>query len=180
MPEIEIRPGIENDISALIQLDHSYSSDYVWQMDLEVDASQVVAHFREVRLPRTVRVEYPRRVQSLLEDWKDRSALLVALLAGEPVGYTSLIENYSPFTTWMVDLVVSPRLRRQGIGSALVLAAQAWVSGHSRSRRLLLQMQPKNFPAISLSQKLGFDFCGYNDHYFSNHDIAIFFEKWIG
>jgi GNAT superfamily N-acetyltransferase len=180
MPEIEIRPGVETDIPALIKLDHSYTSDYVWQMDLQVDAMQVVAQFKEVRLPRTVRVEYPRSAQSLAEDWRQRSALLVAMLAGEAVGYTSLIENYTPLTTWMNDLVVMPRLRRQGIGSALVLAAQDWVAGHSKSRRLILAMQPKNFPAISLSQKLGFDFCGYNDHYYPNQDIAIFFEKWIG
>jgi ribosomal protein S18 acetylase RimI-like enzyme len=80
----------------------------------------------------------------------------------------------------MTDLVVAGRLRRQGIGSALVLAAQDWVANHSKSRRLVFAMQPKNFPAINLSQKLGFDFCGYNDHYYPNQDIAIFFEKWFG
>jgi ribosomal protein S18 acetylase RimI-like enzyme len=80
----------------------------------------------------------------------------------------------------MTDLVVAPRLRRQGIGSALTLAAQEWVARHSVSRRLVLEMQPKNFPAISLSQKLGFDFSGYNDHYYANRDVAIFFAKWLG
>lgn len=179
MPEIEIRPGKETDIPALIQLDHSYTSEYVWQMELQVDEAQAIAYFREVRLPRKVRVEYPYPARSLSENWRQCSAFLVAVLSGEPVGYTCLIENYSPLSTWMTDLVVSPRLRRQGIGSALVLAAQDWVAGHSKSRRLVLAMQPKNFPAISLSQKLGFDFCGYNDHYYPNQDIAIFFEKWI-
>jgi GNAT superfamily N-acetyltransferase len=180
MPEIEIRPGNETDIPALIKLDHSYTSDYVWQMELQMDPTQAISHFREVRLPRMVRVEYPRPVQSLAESWKDCSALLVAVMNGEAVGYTCLLENLSPYTTWMADLVVAPRLRRQGIGSALVLAAQDWVAHHSKSRRLVLAMQPKNYPAINLSQKLGFEFCGYNDHYYPNLDIAIFFEKWFG
>jgi ribosomal protein S18 acetylase RimI-like enzyme len=180
MPEIEIRPAVEKDIPALVRLDHSYTSDYVWQMDLQVDEGQVTALFREIRLPRSVRVDYPRLPNDLAEDWQNRSALLVAALAGEPVGYTSLKENLTPRSTWMTDLVVAPRLRRQGIGSALTLAAQEWVARHSVSRRLVLEMQPKNFPAISLSQKLGFDFSGYNDHYYANRDVAIFFAKWLG
>ncbi len=82
-------------------------------------------------------------------------------------------------TTWVTDLVVDPSLRRQGIGSALLLAAQEWSAGRPDSRRLVLEIQPKNHPAVNLAQKLGFDFCGYNDHYFANHDLAIFFAKWV-
>jgi GNAT superfamily N-acetyltransferase len=179
MPEIQIRPAIETDIPILVQLDHSYSSDFVWQLDLRVNEAEIDARFREVRLPRSVRVEYPRSPRGLAGDWRKPSALLVAVLDGQPVGYTGLVENATPLTTWMTDLVVAPRVRRQGIGSALVLAAQDWVAGHSSSRRLLLEIQPKNHPAISLCQKLGFDFCGYNDHHFANQDIAVFFAKWL-
>ena len=38
MPEIQIRPASEGDIPALAALDHSYSSDFVWQM--EIDAQE--------------------------------------------------------------------------------------------------------------------------------------------
>ena len=59
MPEIEIRPAIASDISDLVALDHHYTSDHVWQMDFNHDweAGQVVTTFRQVRLPRAVRVE---------------------------------------------------------------------------------------------------------------------------
>jgi ribosomal protein S18 acetylase RimI-like enzyme len=43
----------------------------------------------------------------------------------------------------------------------------------------MLGMQTKNFPAINLAQRLGFDYCGYIDHYYPNRDIAIFFTKWV-
>jgi ribosomal protein S18 acetylase RimI-like enzyme len=89
------------------------------------------------------------------------------------------MQNVVPFATWITDLVVALRLRRQGIGSALMLAAQEWASTRPESRRLVVEIQPKNHPAVSLVQKLGFDFCGYNDHYFANHDLAIFFSKWV-
>jgi hypothetical protein len=28
-----------------------------------------------------------------------------------------------------------------------------------------------------MAQKLGFEFCGYNDRYFANRDIGLFFAK---
>jgi len=40
---------------------------------------------------------------------------------------------------------------------------------------MMLEMQAKNHAGISLARKLGYDFCGFNDHYFANHDIAVFF-----
>lgn len=176
MPEIEIRPAAAEDIPALTALDHNYSSDYVWQMEFQPEENRVAISFREIRLPRSVRVEYPRPAGSLEHDWLDRSGLLTALLAGEPVGYISLNLNIAPSTCWVTDLVVLRRVRRQGIGSALVLAAQEWGLQHD-SRRIVLEMQPKNYPAIHLAQKLGFDFCGYNDWYYANHDIGLFFAK---
>jgi ribosomal protein S18 acetylase RimI-like enzyme len=176
MPEIEIRPAVAADIPALVNLDHNYSSDYVWQMDVQVEEAVVGVAFREIRLPRSVRVEYPRRPAALSEDWAERSGLLVAGHEGVPVGYISLNQNIAPATTWATDLVVLRRLRRNGIGSTLVLAAQEWAVQHN-SRRLVLEMQPKNYPAIHLAQKLGFTFCGYNDWYYANHDIGLFFAK---
>lgn len=177
MPEIEIRPATSADIPILAALDHNYTSDYVWQLELQkADNGQIGVNFREVRLPRSVRVEYPRAPLSLMEDWSQRDGLLVALLEGEPAGYASLMLNLVPQTAWMTDLAVRRRLRRQGIGSALVLAAQEWGAQHG-SRNLVLEMQPKNYPAIYMAHKLGFDFCGYNDRYYANHDIGLFFAK---
>jgi ribosomal protein S18 acetylase RimI-like enzyme len=179
MPEIEIRPAKEEDIEALIKIDHSYTSDHVWQMDPQFISGNIGAAFREVRLPRVAKVDYPRRTGSFKKNWDSYSGVLVAVHSGEPVGYTSLVENMIPITTLMMDLVVDPGLRRQGIGTALTLAALDWVQVQTKSHRLVLGMQTKNFPAINLAQRLGFDYCGYIDHYYANRDIAIFFTKWV-
>ncbi len=176
MPEIEIRPAISSDIPALIAVDHHYSSDYVWQMEFQAEENQVEVTFRQVRLPRSVRVEYPRLVSPLADDWTERSGLLVAVHEGETIGYISLNLHLVPRTTWVTDLVVIRRLRRQGIGSALILAAQEWGVQHD-TRRMVLEIQPKNYPAIQMAHKLGFELCGYNDRYYANHDIALFFGK---
>jgi ribosomal protein S18 acetylase RimI-like enzyme len=178
MPEIEIRPAVDTDIQTLMEIEHNFSSDYVWQMDFRQDDGEIMVVFREVRLPRSVQVMYPRDHSNLADNWDRRDGLLVAELEKEVVGYISLTNNSTLKTTWATDLAVVRRLRRQGIGSALVIAAQEWATQNS-SRRLILEMQPKNFPAIQLVTKLGFELCGYNDHYFANHDIALFFSKWL-
>lgn len=176
MPKIEIRPAIASDIPRLIAMDHTYTSDYVWQMEIQQTDGQVLAKFREVHLPRSVRVEYPRPHRKLADDWTQRSGLLVAVFAGEPVGYVSMMLNVTPAACWVSDLVIKRRLRRQGIGSALLLAAREW-GKHHECRYLILEMQTKNYAAIQLALKLGFDFCGYNDRYYANHDISLFFSK---
>jgi ribosomal protein S18 acetylase RimI-like enzyme len=182
MPEIEIRPPTSAEIPIIVNIDHDYVSDHVWQMEVQHESGQkpsdlrVEIIFRQLKLPRSVRVEYPRSPSELANDWKDRSCLLVALLKGDVVGYTSMMLTIAPDTSWMTDLVIMRKLRRQGIGSALVLAGQDWAR-HKRCLRMVMEMQPKNYPAICLAQKLGYDLCGYNDHYFPNHDIALFFSK---
>jgi ribosomal protein S18 acetylase RimI-like enzyme len=176
MPEIEIRAATAEDIPELAAIDHNYTTEFVWQMEIQVEEKRVGVTFHEVRLPRSVRVDYPRQVSSNLEDWASCSGVLVARLDQELVGYASLQLDIAPGTTWVTDLAVRRRARRQGIGSAILLAAQEWGSTHN-TRYLTLEMQPKNYPAILMARKLGFDFCGYNDRYYTNRDIALFFTK---
>jgi len=177
MPEIEIRRAVAEDIPKLIGLEHDYVSDYVWQMEVQyLEEGQIEVAFRQVRLPRSAKVEYPRSVQALTEGWTKLSGLLVAIHANELVGYVGLMLEMAAQTTWVTDLAVSRSMRRKGIGSALVLAGMTWGMQHD-SYRLVLEMQPKNYPAICLAKKLGFEFSGYNDRYYPNHDTALFFAK---
>ncbi|HEY5141215.1 MAG TPA: GNAT family N-acetyltransferase [Methylococcales bacterium] len=184
MPEIEIRPPTSAEIPKLVEMDHDFVSDYVWQMEVQHEIGQkpsdsrVEIIFRQLKLPRSVHVAYPRSPKDLANDWKDRACLLVALLKGEAVGYISMMLSIAPHSSWMTDLVIQRKNRRQGIGSALVLAGQDWAR-QKRCLRMVMEMQPKNYPAICLAQKLGYDLCGYNDHYYPNQDIALFFSKGL-
>jgi GNAT superfamily N-acetyltransferase len=178
MPEIEIRPAILSDLPALTALDHHYITDRVWQMEFnhERESGQIHTSFRQVRLPRAVRVDYPHPPTQLRNEWPSKHGLLVALLQGQPIGYIRLLLDRAPRAAWAADLVVERRLRRQGIGSGLILAATEWAVGMD-CYSLILEMQPKNDPAIQFALKLGFEFCGYNDLYYANHDIGLFFCK---
>ncbi len=174
MPKIEIRPAVVDDMSRISQMDHDFKTSYVWQMDVITDEGQTGVSFREVRLPRPVKVEFPRLPDQVRLDWPERLSVLVGLFEGELVGYIAISERIAPTTAWITDLAVDPELRRQGIGSALVLAAQEWTV-QRRLRRVVLEMQSKNIPAVHLAKKLGYEFCGYNDRYYENQDIAVFF-----
>ena len=48
-----------------------------------------------------------------------------------------------------------------------------------KNHRAMLEMPSKNNPAMRLAQKLGYEFCGYNDQYYETQDIALFFGRSI-
>jgi len=176
MPSFEIRPVIANDLPRLMAMDHSSLSDYVWQLDVRRESNQVMVNFREVRLPRSVQVVYPRNPFSLADEWKKRDALLVGLYENDPVGYICATEEHASSIAWVTDIVVAPERRRQGLGSALLTAAQAWALERG-VRRVVVEMQSKNQAYIRLVQKFGYEFCGYNDQYYPTQDVALFFGR---
>jgi len=173
---VHVRPAVATDLPHLMGLDHSITSDYVWQLDLRKENGQIMAGFREVRLPRPISVSYPRDPFSLADEWTQRSVTLIALAGDMPVGYACVLEHSHATTAWVTDLVVDIRRRRQGVGGALLNAVQDWASARS-DRDIFLEMASKNYPAIRLALKFGFEFCGYNDHYYVTQDVALFFGR---
>ncbi|HJS17153.1 MAG TPA: GNAT family N-acetyltransferase [Anaerolineales bacterium] len=176
MPSYEIRPATPNDLPRLMAMDHSCLSDYVWQLELRRDTGQISSSFREVRLPRSVVVTYPRDPMSLTQEWTHRDGILVALVESIPSGYTAVVEERSSTAARITDIVVSRERRRQGVGSALLTAVQTWALERGL-HRLILEMQSKNQPYIRLAQKFGYEFCGYNDQYYPTQDVALFFGR---
>jgi len=175
---MNIRPAISTDIPKMIALDHNYATDHVWQMTMDLTETQTQVSFREVRLPREVHVNYPRTYHKLVDNWTDRNLLLL-VEDGEYIrGYISVQLGLAPASAWIEDLAVDRLQRRKGIGSALILAARDWC-GKKRLNRLTMEMQPKNYPAIKFAYKLGFEFSGYNDQYYRDQEIAIFFSTYI-
>jgi ribosomal protein S18 acetylase RimI-like enzyme len=177
MPAIQIRPVVATDVPRLMGIDHSASTEYVWQLELRRDAGQVVATFRDVRLPRPISLTYPHDPYALGDDWMHMAAIFAALSGPDPVGYTALTERLSS-SAWVTDLVVAPDWRRRGIASALLDSARQWAEARGH-RRIFLEMQSRNQAAIRLAQKHGYEFCGYNDHYYSTQDVALFFARAV-
>ncbi len=177
MPEVQVRPATSTDLPLLASLDHSYSTDYVWQMETrqaDGGGEAVLVTFRSVRLPRSVRVNPPRDAHGLAEAWNRRVCFLVAEEGGHLKGYLNLTLAAVPGTGWIADLGVERRFRRMGVASVLLAAALQWARAN-HLQRVVLETQSKNFPAISFAQKHGLVYCGYNDRYYPNQDVALFF-----
>ncbi len=177
MAAIQIRPVVATDIPRLMGIDHSAVSEYVWQLELRREAGQILATFRDVRLPRPINLNYPHDPYSLGDEWTHIAMLSAALSGNDQVGYIAVAERTTS-AAWITDLVVEPSWRRRGVASALLDAAREWAEqrGH---RRIFLEMQSKNQPAIRLAQKHGYEFCGYNDHYYTTQDVALFFARSV-
>jgi ribosomal protein S18 acetylase RimI-like enzyme len=178
MAEIEIRPAVSSDISSLALLDHSCETTHVWQMDNTNEQSQIEIRFREMRLPRTLRLEYPKTLGVLADTWTHHSLFLVARMNDKLVGYLILDISFETSIGRITDLVVDGSVRRQRIATGLLVSTRDWLKTRGINR-MMIEVQAKNHPAIAMARKFKMDFCGYIDNYYSNHDIAFFYASII-
>jgi ribosomal protein S18 acetylase RimI-like enzyme len=180
--EITVRAATDDDLPVCLQLDLSYETDYAWQMDVRDEGGAIRVGFQTVRLPRLMRVLYPRDPESLVQQWSRRAVtgdcILVSEVSGGVRGYLVMRADYGHATGWITDLAVGRAWRRQKLGSALLADAYTWAHEHAL-RRLTVETQTKNYPAINFCQRHGLTFCGFNDQYFPNYDIAVFFTRTI-
>jgi GNAT superfamily N-acetyltransferase len=175
MREVTIRNATSSDIALLVSLDHSFSTDHVWQMSHKHQAEHIDVAFHEIRLPRPMRVNYPRNPEKLIDEWILRSAMWIAERNGTPFGYLAVQDGPAPNSAWITDLVVSLPERRQGVGTQLLRVAGDW--GRARGlNRIFMEMQSKNFPVIQMVRRAGLTFSGYNDSFYPDQDIALIFS----
>jgi ribosomal protein S18 acetylase RimI-like enzyme len=174
--QFTIREAAEDDLPACAQLDLSYETDYVWQMDVRDEAGAIAIGLRTVRLPRLMRVVYPREQETLALALQRRDCFLVTETSGVVRGYIRMRLDSGSGNAWVTDIAVGRFWRRQGIGSALLNEAYHRAQ-EQHMRWLTVETQTKNYPGICFCQKHGLSFCGFNDRYYPNHDIALFFGQ---
>ncbi len=173
---MQVRPAWPKDLEACSMLDHSYTTDHVWQMETREVNEALTVTFRLARLPRQIQVNYPRQGEELLIGWRQRDGFLVADEGGRICGYVALTAQTEHGIARVGDLVVDRPRRRRGTGTALLQAAAQWARDQGLGR-LVVEVQTKNYPAIQFCQSRGLAFCGYNDHYWPSQDIVLFFGE---
>lgn len=176
----QIRDGLETDIAACLNLDTNYETEYVWQMSIQRGTNQHGVIFKQERLPRPIEVEYTMTAARLHSVLPPEQCFLVAVgkAEGEVIGYLTMRPDPNYRIAWIQDMVVDRPFRRQRIATRLFNIAMRWALEHNLTT-LTVETQTKNYPALMFCQKIGLAFCGYNDHYFPNQDIAVFFSRTL-
>ncbi len=174
-----IRDGIESDIEACLALDHTYSTDHVWQVSIERDEPNFYrTTFRTERLPRTLEAAHPADERRLRLSLPTEQGFLVAASEenGEVFGYLTMRQEPAHRLAVVQDIIIDRIYRRNGIASRLLHIARRWARERELSR-LMLEVHTRNYPAITFAQAFGLSFCGYNERYFGHQDIALFFGQ---
>ena len=176
------RDGLESDIPACLRLDHSYETDHVWQMTVHHDDSrQYEILFRIERLPRLIDIEQYADEQRLRSVIEEEQCFLVAVdreIRTDVLGYLTMRHDRDYKIGWVRDLHVGRPYRRRTIGSRLLKIARAWAKERGITR-LMIEIGTKNVPALRFCEDMGFTFCGFNDKYYLNQDIAVFFSQTL-
>ncbi|MBL8162424.1 MAG: GNAT family N-acetyltransferase [Anaerolineae bacterium] len=175
---LRIRDGQESDIPRCLELDHQYETDFVWQMSVNEEHGRWQVNFSPQRLPRTLEVAYAADEARMQLALPPEHAFLVAVTkdGAETLGYLTLRQDAAHGIGWVQDVVVSRPYRRRRIGTRLLNIARQWAK-EQHLQQLTVETTTQNYPAILFCQQAGLQFCGYNDRYFPNHDIATFFSQ---
>ena len=74
-------------------------------------------------------------------------------------------------TLWLMDIRTRDADRRRGLASGLL----DWLKGVARDEKLrgiLVETQTNNYGAVRFYRKRGFQLAGFNDHLYTNEDVA--------
>jgi len=174
-----IRRAFLEDAEACSHMDASTEADHVWQMEERSVGSELQIAFRQVKLPRPMRVPYPRKLDDLAEACERDECFLVAVEGSELLGFIDVRVQAWDRAGWVHHLVVARRYRRKGVGMRLVQVAADWAR-RAGLRQIVLECSTKNYPGLCFCQRLGSSFCGFNDQLYSSQDIAVFFAYALG
>ncbi len=171
---ISVRQAVASDIKRISTLDVSNITDYVWQMDLREEEAQIRVVFQRTRLPRSIELDRQYSMDDLKKKLLMHSLILVAESSDNLCGFLIVDKDTTQNAAVITDIAVERTMRRRGIAKSMLVTAREWAI-RAGLHRLIIVTQPRNYPAICFCRQNGYAYCGYNDSYYLNQDIAVFF-----
>jgi ribosomal protein S18 acetylase RimI-like enzyme len=173
---MEIRPGSLADLNACLQLDSTFETEHVWQMEVRSGSGDMAIGLHLARLPRPMKVTGVISADAVTQNVSNGGTLFVGDDRGRILGYVDVTVSEWNQAVRINNIAVAPAQRRHGLGSSLLWTALEYAQ-KKRLRVALLDTSTKAYPAICFYQKHGFAFCGFSDQLYPNRDIAMFFAK---
>lgn len=162
----------------IAKIDLSFESDYVWKSQVIDDIDSYSISFQKIKLPKTIKVPFQAYNEKALENMVKRKEILAIRYDSALIGYMRLERDESVNRLILKTGGLTPEYRHKGVGSALLERMQD-IARQNRIEYLVAMVQAKNDPAIRFLMSRGFQFCGYQEFYFPNMEIGLFFSKNI-
>ena len=172
---ISVRQAAASDVKRISALDVSNTTDYVWQMELREEDTQIKVVFQRIHLPRSIELDNQNTIDDLETNLIKHALVLVAESAGKLHGFLIVDRGTTQNAAVITDFAVERTMRRRGIAAAMLVTVREWAM-RAGLHRLIIVTQSRNYPAICFCRRNGYAYCGYNDSYYSNQDIALFFS----
>jgi streptothricin acetyltransferase len=177
MSEIAIRSLTSADIARLPEMELNFRAEAHLAVEKSVEGLNVTWRLVERPVdPPFVSVDYNMDDQDQAEITKrlqeGDGLYLVAEHHGKLVALLDLEREAWRDTGMIWNIVIDQAHRRQGLGTQLMQRAIQWARRRGL-RALALETQTNNLPACCFYQKMGFQLCGVDDHFYSNDDISL-------
>lgn len=176
MAEIEIGAATLEEYPQIAAMDLSFESDYVWKTQMLEGLDSFESSFQRIRLPKTIRVSFQAYSPANLETLIRQREILSVRYEDHVIGYVRLEQDETVNRLILKTGGVMPEYRNKGIGSVLMDRVTE-IARHNNIRSIVCMVQAKNDPAIHFLLARGFIFCGYQEFFFRNMEIGLFFSK---
>lgn len=154
-----------------------FETERVFRLYRQEEGDGVSWRLVEEELRRPFRKKYDSgRPDEWMSSYEDAArpedlSFLAASVDGKVQGLLTWQELGWNNTLWLLDIRTRRTARRVGVGCALV----NWLKDEARrwrARGISVETQINNYPALCFYQKHGFQVAGFNDHLYTNRDLA--------
>jgi ribosomal protein S18 acetylase RimI-like enzyme len=176
-PKLTIRDGIKSDIAKCVELDSSYHTEHVWQMNVREEIDETHITLRKQRLPRSLDASHlpdAKRLATTLEQ-KYCFIVLAESTSDTLLGYISLRVDPIYQFAYLQDIVIDTPYRRQHLGARLLNVAQLWAT-EKNLKRIIFEIPTTNHPCTEFAKSQGYAYCGFNDQFLPDQEIVLFFS----
>ena len=176
MAEIEIGAATIDEYPQIAAIDLSFESDYVWKTQMLEGLDSFESSFQRIRLPKTIRVSFQAYPPANLDILIRQREVLSVRYEDKIIGYARLEQDETVNRLILKTGGIVPEYRKKGIGTVLMDRIME-IARHNNIRSVICMVQAKNDPAIHFLLSKGFIFSGYQEFFFRNMEIGLFFSK---